>query len=179
MSCIVGIVDSDQVWIGGDSAVSENDVVKTLKHAKVFRRGKFLLGYVGDLRVGQLIRYKMKIPKIGSKGLMKYMSTSFVDALRKCLKENGAIKIEDSVEESSNKWLVGIDGRLFEIGHSFEVSEEVYTAIGSGQEFATGVLHDLITHQRELGYEEIIKRSLGASAHFCASVAGPFLIIKK
>ena len=176
MTCIVGIKGKTGIYIGGDSAVSDGDQVQIMSDKKVWSKGQFLFGYAGDLRTGQVVKYRMKIPPINGKKPMEYMVTSFTDAMRKSLKKAGAAREENKEEENNNQFLIGFKGRLFEIDPSYGVCEmtDEYVAIGSGSEYAFGSLHTTIG----LKPEDRILKALEAAAHFNAGVSPPFHIVK-
>ena len=61
MTCIVGVKDKDNIYLGADSAINDINLIHTMVDTKVWKKGQFIFGYAGTLRVGQLIKYKMKI----------------------------------------------------------------------------------------------------------------------
>jgi len=176
MTCIVGVKDKNNIYLGADSAISDNNLVQTMVDPKVWKKGRFVFGYAGTLRVGQLIKYKMKIPPINNRKPTLYMVTSFVDAMRKCLKAAGAAREEHKEEEQENQFLVAFSGHLFEIDNGYGVCEinNPYAAIGSGTEYALGSLYAT----EKLPSADRVLKALEASAHFCDSVGGPYHVVK-
>jgi ATP-dependent protease HslVU (ClpYQ) peptidase subunit len=176
MTCIVGLKGPDGIYIGGDSAVSSHNLVQTICDPKVWRKGQFILGFAGTLRAGQIIKYNLKIPPINQREPTQYMVTSFVNAMRKSLKDAGAAREEHKEEEHDNQFLVGWRGRLFEIDEAYGVCEvaDEFVAIGSGTEYALGSLHTTRTDFAE----ERVKKALEAAAYFSESVRAPFHIVK-
>ena len=64
MTCIVGLVHNGIVYIGGDSAAITIDGVQFLRSdPKVFIKEDFLIGFTSSYRMGQLIRFNLKIIK--------------------------------------------------------------------------------------------------------------------
>jgi len=90
MTCIVGFVDAKKnVYLGGDSAGVSGLDVTIRKDPKVFKKDEMVIGYTSSFRMGQLLCFKLKIPKQPSKmDDYEYLCTLFVDAVRKCLKDN-------------------------------------------------------------------------------------------
>jgi ATP-dependent protease HslVU (ClpYQ) peptidase subunit len=176
MTCIVGIKGPSGIYLGGDSAVSECNLVQTMVDPKVWKKGRFVFGYCGTLRVGQLIKYKMKIPPINKRAPTQYMVTSFVDAMRKTLKQAGAAREEHKEEEQDNQFLVGFSGHLFEIDSSYGVCEisDSYISIGSGTEYALGSLYTTVGKPTD----KRVLKALEAASHFSDSVGGPFHVVK-
>ena len=64
MTCIVGFIDKDGVYIGGDScALSTDDYSYNIRQdEKVFQKGEFIFGYSASFRMGQIIRFKLRTP---------------------------------------------------------------------------------------------------------------------
>jgi len=142
MTCIVGIKHGKKVYIGGDSLASRYNSKISRKDVKVFRNGPMIFGFTSSYRMGQIIRYKLKIPEIKQEqDIFEYMVNDFIDALRACFKSAGYLHVEDSVERGG-VFLVGFKSRLFQIQGNFQVSENScdYDACGSGEEFAMGSL---------------------------------------
>jgi len=176
MTCIVGIRSENGLYIGGDSAVSSDNLVQTMADPKVWRKGQFIIGYAGGLRVGQIIKYKMKIPPFNKREPTEYMVTGFVDAMRKCLKTAGAAREDKKEEEQENQFLIGFKGRLFEIDEAYGVCEvgDEFIAIGCGTEYALGSLHAT----KGKNPEKRIWAALEASSYFCEGVRPPFHTVK-
>ena len=88
MTAIVGLVKSGSVYIGGDSAGVCGTSLTVRADAKVFRKKRYVFGFTTSFRMGQLIRYSLALPKpVGN--LDAFMSTTFIDAVRDCLKAGG------------------------------------------------------------------------------------------
>ena len=113
MTCIVGYVDKNGVYIGGDSAaVSEDDLSYNIRSdEKVFTKGEFIFGYSTSFRMGQLLRYKLKIPA-HPKGMdtTQYMVTLFIDAIRRCFEDND---YNDMTTEDGGSFMLGYKGKLY------------------------------------------------------------------
>ena len=63
MTAIVGLVQDGSVYIGADSAGVYGMSLTVRADTKVFRKKKYLFGFTTSFRMGQLIRYAMKLPK--------------------------------------------------------------------------------------------------------------------
>ncbi len=175
MTCILGAVDKGKVYIGGDSALVENWMVRPQKASKVFKTGPFLIGNTGSPRVDQLLRYKLATPKQNGLSNEKYMVVEFIENVRSVLKEGGYTSIENSREEGG--WfLVGYKGSLYYVASDFQVSEyrEGFHAIGSGRAYALGAYKAL----EKIQPKARILQSLKIAAHFSGSVMGPFKVLE-
>ena len=175
MTCIVGIKGEKRLFIGGDSAVSSANLVQTIADPKVWKKGQFIIGFAASLRVGQLVKYNLKIPPFNGKDPTEYMVTSFVNSMRKTLKNAGAAREHEKEEEQENQFLVGYKGRLFEIDEAYGVCEvgDEYVAIGSGTEYALGSLFTT----RNQDPQKRIKAALEAAAYFSEGVRPPFHMV--
>jgi hypothetical protein len=183
LTCIVGLVDkaSGKVFIGGDSAGSNNWQLTIRKEAKVFRNGDFLIGATSSFRMIQLLQYAFK-PPVYEKPLENnddylscYMATSFIDAVRECFKNGGFAK-KEAEQESGGTFLVGFQGKLFCIQDDYHVGEALcgYNAIGDGDDIAIGSLWT--TRNMQYTTRTRVELALQAAEYHCTSVSAPFII---
>lgn len=172
MTCIVGFVEGDTIWMGGDSAgVSGWDLVIRADQ-KVFRNGPMVLGFTTSFRMGQLLRHALTIPdRPASMDLDKYMVTVFVDAVRECLKSKGWAE-KTNEQEKGGEFLVGYESRLFAVHADYQIAAPVSQcyAIGSGGPFAMGAL----VATPHLKGRKRIEGALKAAEQCSAGVRGPF-----
>lgn len=180
MTCVVGVIGKNEIFLGADSSGNSDNLVMPMTEVKIFKKGPFAVGYSGSLRVAQIIRYKMRTPTINQDKLkkdpMKYLSISFVNAMRKALKQDGASREISSQEENENDFIVAYNNRLFHIDGHYSVCESARDsmAIGSGMEYALGSLHTT----RNSNPEDRVKWALDAANEFCPWVMPPYHIIK-
>jgi ATP-dependent protease HslVU (ClpYQ) peptidase subunit len=180
MTCIVGVVRDEVVYLGADSLASDgwmNSIVREDK--KLFRVGEIIIGLAGMPRAAQLLRFKLDLPTIpGDADLFRWIVVEFIESVRKCWREGGYLEKKDERESGEgSEFLVGIRGRVFTVYSSLQVEENTwrYAAIGSGSSFAMGSLH----HSASLGedVDSAITLALTAAEKFNAGVRGPFHII--
>lgn len=168
MTCIIGLVHDDKVYIGGDSAGVSGSNREVRADPKVFRNGPFLMGYAGSFRVGQLMRFALK-PPIHQDGVddYEYMVVDFIKAVKTTLKDN--------FFESGPTFLVGYRGQLYSVDSDLQVGIPLYriAAVGSGAAIALGAVHALNTWEPEAK----IRRALEISASLNTGVAGPFTVM--
>lgn len=176
MTCIVGLIEDNKVYIGGDSAGVSGSHITKRKDTKVFERYGVLIGYTSSFRMGQLLRFKLIVPPKKCNDLYEYMCTDFVDAIRKCLSDGGFAQ-KTNGEETGGYFLVGIENRLFKIENDYQVGESFksYEAVGSGEDYAKGCLYS-VCDDKQLSPQEKIYMALAASAEFSGSVCAPFII---
>ncbi len=175
MTCIVGIVHKNKVYIGGDSAgVAGLDVI-IRADSKVFTNKDFVFGFTSSFRMGQLLRYSFVPPAHKEhQDVYEYMVTKFVNQVRKCFHAGGYGKKNNEVE-SGGTFLVGYSGRLFSIQNDYQVAESSlpYDAVGCGQSYALGSL--FATKLKEP--KARIRLALSAAEQFSGGVRGPFRIV--
>ena len=174
MTCIVGLVAKNNVYIGADSASVAGWTSRVTRLPKVFRRGPFLMGYTTSFRMGQLLQHSLMVPPQGEeRDDMRFMVTTFVECVRMLLKERGVAKIEAN-SESGGQFLVGYRGRLYSVQQDFQVNEmaDGFDAVGSGAEYALGAL----ASTRGLAPTVRLKKALEVSAHFNMAVSPPFFV---
>lgn len=173
MTVIVGVVHKRRVYLGGDSAGTAGYQITIRKDGKVFETGPYAMGFTTSYRMGQLLRYAFQPPHPEGGDLYRFMVTTFVDALRTCLKDGGWAR-KDADQESGGTFLVGVHGRLFELASDYQVGEAAdgYAAVGCGDDVALGALHATIDSPMKPRARLAI--ALAAAAHHSAGVAGPY-----
>jgi ATP-dependent protease HslVU (ClpYQ) peptidase subunit len=181
MTCIVGLIDGDVTYIGGDSCGS-NGYFKTIRtDKKVFKlkdTPNAILGYTSSFRMGQLLMYatglidKRDEPNINH----EYLVTKFIPNVMKLLKD-GAYSQNDKGEESGGTFLLGYKHRLFKIEDDYQVGMLVdnYNACGCGQDYAFGSLYT--TNGTNLSPVERIHKALQAASKYSVGVSAPYYII--
>lgn len=177
MTCVIGLVYNNKVWMGADSASInatslESDICL---FPKIFKVKNFLIGYTTSWRMGQLLAHSLKLPPINNKDILKYMTTSFISAAIKCF-EGGKWLGKENNQVSGGTFLVGINGRLFRIQDDFAVLESTYgfDAVGCGEQFAKGAMHA----SKIQDPSKKITAALEAAEAFSAGVQRPFHIKK-
>jgi len=174
VTCIVGFVDRGAVWLGADSAGIDGWDLMVVANEKVFARGEFLIGYTTSFRMGQLLRHSLEVPKRpADQDERDYMVTTFVEAVRKCLKDGGWAE-EEKKRESGGCFLVGYGGRLFQVNADYSVLETAdgLNAVGCGGQLALGALHAT----RGKPARKRLEIALEAAERWNAGVRGPFVI---
>lgn len=166
MTCIVGIAKDDVVYIGGERAASDGSTLLSLNRPKVKRCGDYLIGFAGSLGIGELAHF-IDLPPIG-KNIEKTLRTSFVKSLKIAIEEYGNAS---HLEDNSTDWLIGVNGRLFEISsEDWSVCEFAESSIGSGNNIALGSLY---TTRNWSDQERRIKVALSAAVEISPSCSGP------
>lgn len=174
MTCIVGLVDGDRVWMGGDSAGVSGLDITVRADTKVFRNGELLIGFTNSFRMGQLLHHRLAVPRRDpAADLFRWMVVDFVDAVRACLKDGGYAQRSNEVE-TGGTFLVATEGRLFSVQSDYQVGEAVrgYHAIGCGADYALGSL----ASTAGLSPESRVRRALEVAELFSGGVRAPFTV---
>ena len=171
MTCIVGISDGSNVYIGGDRGSSDGSSILPLTRPKVKKCGDYLIGYAGSQGIGELAHF-IDLPPI-TKNIEKTLRTAFVSTIKDAIEQYGNAS---HLEDNSTDWLVGVNGRLFEISsEDWHIAEFECSAIGTGGPIALGSLH---TSQNWKDQEKRIRHSLQAAVDISPSCLGPIDIYK-
>ena len=166
MTCIVGIAKDGIVYIGGERAASDGNTLLPLTRPKVKQCGDYLIGFSGSLGIGELAHF-IDLPP-ATKNIEKVLRTSFVKSLKSAIEEYGNAS---HLEDNSTDWLIGVNGRLFEISsEDWAVCEFAESSIGSGNNIALGSLYTTRNWQDQ---EKRIKVSLQAAVEISPSCSGP------
>uniref|UniRef100_UPI003F49A2CE hypothetical protein n=1 Tax=Streptosporangium sp. CA-235898 TaxID=3240073 RepID=UPI003F49A2CE len=186
MTVIAGLVHDGRVYMGGDSAGCAGWELTVRRDPKVFEVGPYLIGFTTSFRMGQLLRFSFTPPTLpydlDHDGLTKLMVTEFIDGIRATFKDGGYAR-KDSEQESGGKFLVGVRGRLFEIGPDYQVGEpaDSYAAVGCGAQVALGALHAMNTmdtmDDNSIRPMDRIHHALYAAERFSNGVRAPFTVI--
>jgi ATP-dependent protease HslVU (ClpYQ) peptidase subunit len=174
MTCIVGLIDNGDVYLGGDAAGVAGLDVTVRADRKVVRNGEFLFGFTTSFRMGQLLGFRLQPPvRQPDADIFQFMVVDFIDAVRACLKDGGYAQRVNDIESGGN-FLVAYQGRLFQIGSDYQVGEvpHGFDAVGCGANFALGSLastEGMEPHARVL-------KALEVAEEFSGGVRGPFHI---
>ena len=128
--------------------------------------------------MGQLLRFKLMVPRQpGEIDDYEYMCTTFIDAVRKCLKDGAYTTVNDE-SERIGVFLVGYKGKLYNIEGDLQVGQscENYDSVGCGEDYAKGAIN--ILEKSKLSPKEIITKTLETAVKFSGGVRPPFIILK-
>jgi ATP-dependent protease HslVU (ClpYQ) peptidase subunit len=175
MTCIVGVKQDGEIYIGGDSAGVSGMDIKVRKDTKVFRNGPFVMGFTSSFRMGQLLRHVFEPPTLPDTNLDQYMAKDFVRKVKQCFDANNW-----SGEEARDGgvFLVGVRDQLYSIFSDYQVANHAdgYNAVGCGGMYALGSLYT--TNSYELDAKTRVREALKAASHHSAGVAPPYTILK-
>lgn len=180
MTCIAALVHNGEVYMAGDSAVT-NGSWDLVLHAtpKVFRRGEVLIGVAGRSRLLNVVEHGLDVPPLplDDADIARYAVVDFVNALRATLSTAGHMGQEDGRDKLEGGLLLGIRGRIIEVGNDLFTCEgrSDYFAIGDGDDLALGSLYS--TAGRVADPVERLTLALAAAERHKASVRRPFVVL--
>ena len=119
------------------------------------------------------LRYSLNIGEPDTWDVDRFMATTFINAVRDCLREGGWMGMEDN-RELGGTFLVGIRDRLYVVDSDFQVgyTADGYDSVGCGRELALGSLYSTEGVPPAMR----LTAALGAASRFSTGVRGPFTI---
>lgn len=179
MTCIIGYKTEKSILMIGDSCGTDDGHNYSIRQdRKVFIKKNILIGFTTSYRMGQLLMHTLDIPEYNpnTKSVFEYLCSNFVDAIRKCFKDNDIAKITDSVVKGGT-FLIGFKGRLFQIYSDFQVEECVrsYNSCGSGYQYALGAL-GMLQDNISINPNDKLHIAIKIASNFNAAVKEPFYI---
>jgi ATP-dependent protease HslVU (ClpYQ) peptidase subunit len=175
MTCIVAVRKENTIILGGDSAASGNNRIVSRKDKKVFKRRGIAFGFAGSFRIGQLIKYSLKIPKRPNHMYNEeYVFNCLIGEIVKLLKVNKLVK----KNQMDCNILIGYGNQIYKVDADFqiEIADDEYAAIGDGGDIALGALYAL--KDSAFTPEEKAQKALEASARYCTTVSAPFYYVE-
>lgn len=181
MTCIVGLVSNNKIYLGSDSRATAGNHVVPSKVNKIFKKNdEIMMGIAGYVRVSDVLRSLFIVPpKPESKTDLDYLQVEFVNSIRACL-ESVKIIINDSgmAMMGDSSMILVYKNKLYNIDNSFSVMEfPEYTCIGSGQDYAYGSLET--TSKMKVSGRKRVELALEAACKFDTGCALPFNVIEK
>lgn len=177
MTCVVALRHDGVIYMGCDSAGVGGYSRSNRLDPKIYRVDQMLIGFTTSFRMGQLLGYSLTLPRHHADVPVEtWMATTFIDAVRECLKKGGWAEKDKEVERGGT-FLVAYRGRIFGVQSDYQVAEnaEPYNAVGCGEDLALG---SMWTSERAvvIAPRERVELALAAAAAFSAGVYPPFRI---
>jgi 20S proteasome alpha/beta subunit len=170
MTCIVGLSDGKNVWMGGERGHSISSWIGQSTQPKVYKVGEYLIGYSGNAGIGQQMVYNFDFQDYtADEGTdpIYFLMTNFIPRLKKFFNKQN-ITIQG--DEHEGELMIGFHGRVYEVntGHMY-CTEYKELCIGSGYAYAYGSLHN----SGYLDPQERIEQALDAAIRYSPSCQGP------
>ena len=172
MTCIVALRHEDKVYMAGDRGASDDGVILSLESPKVWKVGPYLIGYAGSMD-GDRIRHNFRPSAPNIKDTDKFMHTKFIKELREFYNEFWI----DTSKDGELSLIIGIRGEIYEHSSgdmSLSKYSVPYISIGSGSEYAYGVLY---ATDKQKNARNRVNQAVSAAIKFNPSCMGPVDII--
>lgn len=172
MTCIVALKHEGKVYMAGDRGASDDNIILALEAPKVWKIGPYLIGYAGGLD-GERIRYNFKPTAPNIKDTDKFMQTKFIKELREFYNEFWV----DTSKDGDLGLIIGIRGEIYEhsaVDMSLSKYTLPYMAMGSGSEYAYGVL---FATDKQKNARNRVLQAVNAAIKFSTSCTGPVDIV--
>ena len=167
MTVIVAISQDNKVYMAGDRGMSDKEFIGSMVTPKIHKVGPMLIGYSASQGTGQLA-HLVTYPEPNYNNLEAWLRIDFCDAIQKAAE---LFKIDINNEDNGADFLVGINGRLFEIStEDWSVAEYDVVASGSGYAYALGSLHSTRDWDSP---RNRIKEAVKAAIRYSPSCQGP------
>lgn len=189
MTTIVAVQGPSWAVVGSDSRVTEEyGRTYTLAKAgsKVTKNKKYLLGAAGDVRAINILAYVFRPPDpqlFVDARLDRFVTSDFVPALRDCFEKQGygdRRNSETGSAESGAQVLTVVNGAIYVIGEDYSWVRDVVGlyGLGSGGDFAVGVLHALLPDGTEQIDEarDAVRAALSVACKLDSGSGPPFSV---
>lgn len=173
MTCIVGITDGTNVYIGGDRAAADDVSIISMAAPKVYQRDQWVFGFAGSVGIGQMLQL-ITMPIVeDNEDPFFVLRMDVVNQFKNLLDDQGI----DIDGDASTEFLIGIKGRLFEFSpQDWGIIEIRETSIGSGAPFALGSLYTSLLNDRTDPIERITS-ALYSAITYSPTCQGPIDIV--
>jgi hypothetical protein len=178
LTLLVGVSTRKGVWIGADSGSVSDPYSVAVPEPKVWRAGDWIVACGGDWRALELVRHATKFPHAPKSvyDAHKVVCLDVLDACQKAFDERGYDGSPD--EDNVPKWFMLLGVRtatrtpmLFNV-QCDHAEQQRSTAIGTGEEFALGVL----AANTERSPEQRVRHALGAARKHYGILLPPFRV---
>lgn len=177
MTLVIGLSTSRGVWIGADSGSTAGNATEICTSPKIWRSNDWLVASAGNWRALEIMRYDLEFPSPGQYP-HRTLCMDLNNLLRQAFERNDwSLKIDENgdVDEVNAYTIIcGYGDSLFQIDHDGHVERMRRAAIGTGTEYALGILDS-----SDLGSaEKRIRKALVQTAKRYRCLIGPYLVEK-
>jgi len=181
MTCIVGLIDKDRVWMGVDTCGVAGWHATEREDMKMFTPQGIknsLMSYTTSFRMGQILMYEDhlfdELAILKDDIDHKYMVTKFIPKVQTAFAGGGFGNINGKEGSEGGAFLVAYKDKLFTVHSDYQVgiNSAGYAADGCGQPYALGSL--ATTAELTMSPKDRILAALRAASLLSAGVSGPF-----
>lgn len=181
MTCIAAIIDQKGVGhIACDSVGSNYHTKGVYTNRKIFTVSDMLIGFTGSYRMGQILEHQLALPAatVGQE-FESWLYVDFVEEVRKVLKNNGYLHVENN-EEVGGTFLIVVAGRIFTVQEDLSLLESLdsFEACGSGEDYARATMNAAINHGITKP-RRILTEAIEAATKYVPSVGGDIHILSE
>lgn len=178
MTCIVGLIDKENVIIGGDSLGSSSGQCSVRKDKKIFKKKGVCFGSTGSYRFIQLLQYFLDFELKPDMDEFDFSVKDLVPAIISTLKTHDSVELSNGRLNNDSVLMVGINNRLFTIYSDFQVEENIdpFQAIGSGGQLALGSLATTYLDENLDSKDKLLK-ALEIASRYNTYCSGPYHFI--
>jgi len=171
MTILAALTHEGKVYMGADRGMSDKDFIGSIVTPKIRKVGQLLIGYSASQGTGQLA-HLVTYPEPNYGNIEAWLRIEFCDSLQKAA---DLFKIDINTEDNGADFLVGLNGRLFEINtEDWSVSEYDMIATGSGYAYAMGSLFSTRDWDSP---RNRIREAVRASIQYSPSCQGPIDVL--
>lgn len=196
MTTIIGIQGDGFCIAAADSRISEVDGESNLisqivalrdSNGKLGSNGKYILGAAGDLRAINILHHAFKppepAPNVKGRKLDHFITVKFIPALRECFEVNGYASPENEhklhIAEHRSTVIAAIHGQIYIIDgdYSWLSDSNGLFAIGTGAQYALGVMYALLPGKGKLSIAQgrkMAMKALATAAKFDPYTGAPY-----
>lgn len=184
MTCIAAIEDNGSVWMAGDRASSNGNLLTVGYNPKIFTRNvdiisgdKIMIGVAGSHRMHDLLLHELKIPKKEECDSDDYyIKIKLIKSIREVSEKHVIVKKDEP--DGVSHALVGYNGKIYTIYSDYQANRNSngMSAIGCGYMYAFGAMQSL--KDEGSSYDYIVKKAVLAACKFDPGVREPVDVMK-
>lgn len=172
MTCIIALATSSNVILGGERGCSDENSILATTQPKVFKLGSYVIGFAGNMGLGQSVAYNFTPPDFSGSNPSLHMLKVFLPSLRSFFTDNN-IKLPEKLEDHAD-FIVGLANKVYGVSsYDFQCVEYPFIASGSGSSFALGSLYS----STSLPPQNRVELALQAAISLSPTCLGPIDIV--
>lgn len=193
MTCIIGLIDKEMMYMIGDSAGVSGLDVRVRNDKKVFERmistntdidEPMLIGFTTSFRMGQILMFCDLPMYMQYEDPFKYLVSSFVPSLISTFEQEGFLRTYEKEERDQKKggtFLIAFKNRLFTIEDDFQVAElsQNYASVGCGAKYAWPCLQTIFKMDPNTSPKKALEMAMEISSENSGGVLPPFNLISR
>ena len=174
MTIIAAINNGQNVVMAGDRAFSNDEIIMEDLTPKIFQKSGLLVGFAGQANVCRSFEHLWTPPSLptGRASVNNWAFTKLRESIKSWMDD---VDLEESADEFENfHLLIGLKVKTVPYLFSFNqflFLQHPHFAIGSGSQFALGVIYALQAYT-EMDSERILKVAVSAATYYSLTCQG-------